>query len=57
MTIIVNKMFTTGIFPTSFKSALITPIYKNGSLEQMINYRPIPVIQNLAKHRTKAGGQ
>ena len=43
--IIFNKSFLTGQFPSFLKIARMTPIYKCGDKDNMINYRPISVIQ------------
>ena len=44
LTLIVNQMLTTGIFPDSFKKSKITPIFKKGDSSLLINYRPISLL-------------
>lgn len=47
---IINLVFTTGIFPSQLKEAIVTPIYKkNGCKSAPENYRPISVLSNLGK--------
>ena len=43
---IFNLSLVNGIFPGQLKTAVITPIYKNGDRS---NYRPILVLNNIAK--------
>ena len=38
-----------GIFPSDWKMAKVTPIFKNGSKSDLNNYRPISVIPTVAK--------
>ena len=49
LTQIFNKIISTGIFPTDWKLAKVTPIFKKGKKDEMNNYRPIPVISVVAK--------
>ena len=44
ITLIVNQMITTGIFPDSLKIAKIIPIFKKGDIEIIENYRQISKI-------------
>lgn len=46
---IVNLTLDSGIFPTIFKRAIITPIHKGGPASDMSNWRPISLISNFAK--------
>lgn len=47
---IFNLSFEKGIFPNIFKTAVITPIYKNkGKKTDLLNYRPIAVLSNISK--------
>lgn len=46
---IFNLCLTEGIWPSSLKTAVIVPIYKNGDYYEPSNYRPISLISNLAK--------
>ena len=45
-----NQFLMTGIFPDEWKSARVTPLYKNsGKRSDPTNYRPISVIPVVAK--------
>ena len=46
---IVNQSLLTGIFPSDWKLAKVSPIFKNGSKSNLNNYRPISVISAIAK--------
>ena len=46
---IINLIFRTGKVPTQFKQSIIIPIYKSGQKRNIRNYRPISLINNLAK--------
>ncbi|XP_072931145.1 uncharacterized protein [Epargyreus clarus] len=46
---IYNLCFEKGIFPSVFKKAIVTPIYKSGNKEDVNNYRPISVLPALSK--------
>ena len=41
LTIIINQMLTTGIFPDAFKVSKVIPLYKKGDSSLLVNYRPI----------------
>ena len=49
LTLIVNQMLTTGIFPDSFKKSKITPIFKKGDSSLLVNYRPISLLPTISK--------
>ena len=50
LTYIFNQSLLTGIFPDEWKSARVTPLYKNsGKRNDPTNYRPISVIPVVAK--------
>jgi hypothetical protein len=49
LTLIFNQSIRTGIFPTDWKVARATPIYKSGAKHSMTNYRPISVISIVAR--------
>ena len=50
LTVIFNQSLITGIFPNEWKSARVTPLYKNsGKRTKPTNYRPISVIPVVAK--------
>lgn len=46
---IFNLSIVNGIFPDQLKTSVITPIYKNGDRSVISNYRPISVLNNIAK--------
>lgn len=46
---LVNEVFRKGIYPSSFKIAVVTPIHKAGSKKNLDNYRPISVLTALNK--------
>ena len=46
---IFNCSLTTGVFPYDWKSAKVTPLFKQGSSNDRNNYRPISVISAVAK--------
>lgn len=47
--ILFNKSLRDGIFPDLWKQALVTPVLKNGSKNDVTNYRPISKLNILAK--------
>ena len=49
LTGIFNQSLVTGIFPSDWKMAKVSPIFKNGSKSDLNNYRPISVIPTVAK--------
>ena len=49
LTLIINQMFESGIFPDSLKIAKIIPIYKKGDINSITNYRPISLLPTLSK--------
>ena len=46
---IVNLSYSTGHFPSSFKVAKVTPIFKGGCKTERDNYRPISVLPCISK--------
>ena len=46
---IFNCSIQTGIFPDEWKSARVTPVFKNGSRSDLSNYRPISILPIIAK--------
>ncbi|CAG4962825.1 unnamed protein product [Colias eurytheme] len=46
---ICNLSLQSGVFPESFKIALIHPIHKAGDLDKINNYRPISVLSTMSK--------
>lgn len=49
LTYIFNRIIDSGKFPTLFKNAKVTPIYKKGDKTEATNYRPISVLPTLSK--------
>ncbi len=49
-----NKSIDESIFPSVFKTAVITPIYKSGSKNEISNYRPISILPVVSKILEKA---
>ena len=49
LTLIINQMITTGIFPDSFKISKITPLFKKGDVSLLSNYRPISLLPTISK--------
>lgn len=46
---IFNWSFSSGVFPSALKTALITPIYKSGDQHTLSNYRPISILPAISK--------
>lgn len=46
---IFNKSLTCGIFPTKWKNAYVTPIYKKDDQNDVMNYRPISILSSMGK--------
>ena len=49
LTILFNQSFSSGTFPSIFKTSKIIPIYKKGSKLECSNYRPIFLLSNIDK--------
>lgn len=49
ITMIINQMFNTGIFPDKLKIAKVTPIYKKDDETLFTNYRPISLLPVISK--------
>ena len=49
LTVIVNKCVENGVFPSSWKQAKVTPLYKNGPRDEINNYRPLSILPTLSK--------
>ena len=51
ITLIVNKSFDDGVFPDSFKQAVVVPLLKKPNLDQEVlkNYRPISNLKFISK--------
>lgn len=44
-----NLCFCKGVFPSSLKQAIITPVFKSGDDKEVSNYRPISVLPAISK--------
>jgi hypothetical protein len=44
-----NLCFQTGIFPTSLKRSIVTPVHKSGNSRDISNFRPISVLNGISK--------
>ena len=49
LTIIINQMLTTGIFPDAFKLSKVIPLFKKGDSCLLVNYRPISLLPTISK--------
>lgn len=49
LTCIIDTSIVTGVFSTSWKHALVVPIFKNGDNTGMDNYRPISLLPIVSK--------
>ena len=49
LTIIINQMLTTVIFPDAFKVSKVIPLFKKGDSSLLVNYRPISLLQQYKK--------
>ena len=49
ITSLMNTIFDTGKIPQDFKTAVITPIFKNGDKTKADNYRPLSVLPAISK--------
>ena len=49
LTCIVNTSLVTGVFPESWKHALVVPLYKNGDPDIVNNYRPVSILPVVSK--------
>ena len=49
LTVIINQMLKTVIFPVSFKSSKIVPLFKKGDHGLLTNYRSISLLSTISK--------
>ena len=53
VTVLINQMLTTGIFPDKLKIAKTVPLYKKSDNTLFSNYRPISILPSLSKYLNK----
>ena len=44
----INKLFTSVCFPDLLKNTRVVPIFKGGSPDDLMNYRPISILPSLS---------
>ena len=49
MTIIINQMLHSGIFPDALKVSKVIPLYKKDDKQLFSNYRPISLLPSISK--------
>ena len=49
LSMIINKSFHTGTVPSALKLSRVIPIFKSGNKDELINYRPIPLLSVFSK--------
>lgn len=49
ITKIVNASFRQAVYPRAWKSAIVTPIFKSGNVNDVTNYRPISILPVVSK--------
>lgn len=54
LTKLINLIFEESTFPTALKHALVIPVFKKGSRDELSNYRPISVLPIISKVVEKA---
>ena len=54
ITKMVNASVREAVFPQAWKSAIVTPIFKSGSVNDVSNYRPISILPIVSKVPEKA---
>ena len=50
---LINKSLVDGVFPQPWKEAKVSPIFKNGTKDDINNYRPISILPTLSKNIEK----
>ena len=53
LTLLINQVFNTGIFPERLKLARVTPVFKKRDSKLINNYRPISLLPVISKVLTK----
>ena len=49
LTLIINQIIVTGIYPKAFKTSKVSPIFKKGDNTLLSNYRPISLLPTISK--------
>ena len=49
LTLIINQMIVTGIYPKAFKTSKVSPIFKISDNTLLSNYRPISLLPTISK--------
>ena len=49
LTLIVNQVLHTGIFPRQLKTSRVKPVHKSGEQSSFCNYRPISLLPSMSK--------
>ena len=44
-----NSCLMSGLIPTAWKTAIVTPVFKSGDKTKVENYRPISLLSNISK--------
>ena len=56
LTHVINTSIVTGVFPTIWKHAIVTPLHKDGDVNEPNNYRPISLLPTFSKILEKIVG-
>ena len=54
ITKIINLSLNENVFPSTLKTAIVTPVYKSGDRQEVSNYRPISILPAISKVVEKA---
>lgn len=46
---IFNRSLATGVFPVQWKISYVSPVYKSGDINHIINYRPVSILSIIPK--------
>ena len=45
----IKQVYNTGVFPSWWKIAKVTPVYKSGCVKEIENYRPVSILPVVSK--------